>query len=83
MTLSKLSLLQKAARNICTDPCFRNQWVPLYLIEIGMKSRYKFNESYPLSKTTPSKALGKIDPMIDSLDVNINLVFIAQRWVMK
>ena len=67
MSISKIILLQKAARNVCADSCFCNRWVPLKSIERGIKLRYPY-ESLHISKATLSKSLGKIEPMIGSLD---------------
>ena len=67
MSLTKLIVLQKAARNVCADSCFRNRWVPIKSIERGIKLRYPY-ESLHISKATLSKSLGKIEPTIDSLD---------------
>ena len=67
MTVSRMILLQKATRNILKDPSFVNRWVPLISIKKGLELRYKFNTTYPITKLTLSRAIGKIEPMIENL----------------
>ena len=61
-------LLQKASRNLLKDASFFNRWVPLPTIKKGLEIRYKFNTAYPITKFTLSRAIGKIEPMIENLE---------------
>ena len=68
MTVTRMVLLQKASRNLLKDASFFNRWVPLTSIKKGLEIRYKFNTAYPLTKITLSRAMSKIEPMIENLD---------------
>ena len=68
MTVSRMLLLQKASRNLLKDLSFTNRWVPLNSIKKGLDLRYKFNTTYPITKLTLSRAIGKIEPMIENLE---------------
>ena len=66
MVVSQLILLQKATRLICRDSVFRNRWIPLGSIVSALTARYNFN-NVKVSKTSVSKALAKLYPMIGTL----------------
>ena len=68
MTVSRLILLQKASRNLLKDASFINRWVPLNSIKKGLEVRYKFNTTYPITKTNLGRAISKIEPMIENLE---------------
>ena len=68
MTVTRMVLLQKASRNLLKDASFLNRWVPLTTIKKGLEIRYKFNTAYPITKFTLSRAIGKIEPMIENLE---------------
>ena len=66
MATSKVILLQKAVRNITLDGSFRNRWVSASSLEKALTLRYKFDSTITISKATLSRAVGKINPCIDS-----------------
>ena len=68
MTVSRMILLQKASRNLLKDASFINRWVPLNSIKKGLEVRYKFNTTYPITKTNLGRAISKIEPMIENLE---------------
>ena len=67
MTLSRILLLQKVSRNLLHNASFYNKWVPLSSLKKGLDLRYKFNTTYPINEISLSKAIDKIEPMIESL----------------
>ena len=66
MATSKVILLQKAVRNITLDGSFRNRWVSASSLEKALTLRYKFDSTITISKATLSRAVGKINPCIDT-----------------
>ena len=66
MATSKVILLQKAVRNITLDGSFRNRWVSASSLEKALTLRYQFDSTITISKATLSRAVGKINPCIDT-----------------
>ena len=67
MTISRLLLLQKSANFLLKDASFSNRWVTLNSLHKGLELRYNFNSTYPLTKIGLSRALGKMEPMIENI----------------
>ena len=80
MPISKLILLQKAATILCQDSVFCNRWMPITSIQKALSTRYAFNNNCRLLKAQLSKAIGKLDPMIDSLIEPHESGFFRQRF---
>ena len=66
MATSKIILLQKAVRNIALDGSFQNRWVSASSLVRALKVRYQFDSAITISTATLSRAIGKINPDIDS-----------------
>ena len=65
---SRQILVQKAVRKICLDPLFVNRWVQLPSLYEALRSKFKYSKK-DLPMITFSKAIGKMDPNIDSLNI--------------
>lgn len=61
-------MLQKVSRNILNDASYLNRWVPLTSNKNGLELRHKFNSPYPITNMSLSKAISKIELMIENLD---------------
>ena len=64
--MGNATLLQRAIRLISRDVCFINRWTSATSIQKAMITRYDFDTSVKVSKMTISRAMGKIDPGIDT-----------------
>ena len=73
MSTTRVILLHKAARDLFKDVIFSYHWVPLRSIERRLNVQYNFNETYPLSILQLSKALSRLDPMIEKLEYKYTL----------
>ena len=69
MATSMVILLQKAVRNIALDGSFQNRWFSASSLKT-LTTRYQFDSTITISKSTLSRAIGKINPIIDSQNVN-------------
>ena len=64
--MGNATLLQRAIRLISRDVCFVNRWTSSTSIQKAMITRYDFDTCIKVSKMTISRAMGKIDPGIDT-----------------
>ena len=70
MTSSKYTLVIDAVNTVTSDVAFRDRWCSIHSIVKAVKCRYQFEHTLTITTSILTRALGKIDPMIDVLGMH-------------
>ena len=70
MSASKYTLVIDAINAVTSDISFRDRWFSIHSMAKAVKCRYHFESTLTVTNSILSRALGKIDPMIDMQGVH-------------
>ena len=65
--MGKPAVLRHVICSITRDISFANCWISVSSLEIGLNECYKLNQKILISKKNISRAIGKIEPPLDTL----------------
>ena len=78
MEYSRVSLLQKAVRNITTDPFFRDRWMSLSSLNMAVNCRYTLG-GVPSKKRELSLFISELNLTMDNLSVQNDIGFYSGK----